>query len=337
MSDEKKSSFWKKILKKFLKKEEAKMLVSGLDKEVEEIVNILNENGMRPFASCDGTIKGHLADGEKNKHDVSLGYINMLDSDKVRDLFAILQEDDSYQLMITAQADGKLYGNEIKGLRYGIYFDNLKGGKVQELTQKLTDYLSGNIKPSKEQRARIDEASRLVNLNKDDNLIVQYYIHEIFKLHNMDEVKENYSVKFQQIEMKKDPRPLRIRSIQGEEQNLHIELDQISYRNGDFEQSLKVLAGLYDIYEMLPEIAPENVKNIIQEEYEKKQGFAQELQPSQMFVETQKFWQSIQRNTENCIEELNQMKIDKSIARHQRKLKKIEEARKRKRSEDIEV
>ena len=153
----------------------------------------------------------------------------------------------------------------------------------------------------------------------------------------MDEVKENYSVKFQQIEMKKDLRPLRVRSIQGEEQNLHIELDQISYRSGAFEQSLKVLAGLYDIYEMLPEIVPENVKNIIQEEYEKKQGFAQELQPSQMFVETQKFWQSIQRNTENCIEELNQMKIDKSIARHQRKQKKIEEARKRKHSEDIEV
>lgn len=65
------------------------------------------------------------------------GNMNMLDSDKVRDWFALLQEDDSYNLKITSQSDVMLYGNKISGLRYGIYFDNLRGGKVEELTQKL--------------------------------------------------------------------------------------------------------------------------------------------------------------------------------------------------------
>ena len=202
MNNERQLSFFKKIFNKFFKKEEIKMLVSGLDKEVEEIVNILNANGMKPFASCDGTIKGHMDDEGKYEH--TLGYISMLDSDKVRDWFALLQEDDSYNLKITSQSDVMLYGNKISGLRYGIYFDNLRGGKVEELTQKLNDYLSGNIKPTKEQRARIDEVSRLVALNKDDNMIVSYNIHELFKLHNMSEAKENYSVEFQQIKIKKD-------------------------------------------------------------------------------------------------------------------------------------
>lgn len=68
MNNERQLSFFKKIFNKFFKKEEIKMLVSGLDKKVEEIVNILNANGMKPFASCDGTIKGHMDDEGKYEH-----------------------------------------------------------------------------------------------------------------------------------------------------------------------------------------------------------------------------------------------------------------------------
>lgn len=341
MNENKKQSLWQRILSKFSKKEKTKMLVSGLDKEVEEIVNLLNENGMKPFASCDGTIKGHM-DGElKDEHDVSLGYISMMDSDKVRDFFAILQNDDSYNLSITSQSDIELYGNKVHGLRYGIYFDNLKGGKVEELTQILKLYLAGEITPTKENRARIDEISRLVNLNKDDNMIVTYHIHELFRLHNIESVDENYSVKFQQIDMRKDLRPLREHSIPGEEQNLHVELEQISYRTSGFAQSLKVLEGMYDLYEMMPDIDEKMRKAIIQEEFDDSRATTDGIDHSPMFVETQAFWQTIKDNADKCINEVNEERINKSIARHERKMSKMQKTSKNRKTgvkiEDIEM
>ena len=334
MNENKKISLWQRILSRFSKKEESKMLVSGLDKEVEEIVNLLNENGMKPFASCDGTIKSHM-DGEiKNEHDVSLAYISMMDSDKIRDLFAILQNDNSYHLTITSQSDVELYGNKVEGLRYGIYFDNLRGGKVKELTQILKSYLVGEIKPTKEERDRIDEISRLVNLNKDDNMIVSYHINELFRLHNIEEMEENYSVKFQQLELRKDLRPLRQQSIPGEEQNFHVELEQISYRTSDFGQSLRVLEGMYDLYEMMPNIEAEKKKTIIQEELGR-------FPNSPMFERTQVFWQTIKDNAEECINEINEERINKSIARHERKMNKIQKNSKSvnssRKTEDIEI
>ena len=326
MKDNKKT-IWQRILGRFFKEEQL-MLVSGLDKEVEEIVNLMNQNGMRPYASCDGSIKTHKANGELDG--IISGYIAMLDGNKARDLFAILQEDDSYKLSITSQEDNVLYGNELKGLRFTIYFDNLMGGKVDELTDFLKSYLDRKIKPTKEQRKRIDEIASLVGINKDNEVAVTYNIHPAYRLQDGEMVEENYSVEFEPYRMKKDLRKLRDCAMYKEETCLCVDLDRISYKTNDFGSGLKVLKGMYELYDMLPDVAPEQEKTIRMEEY--ANGGEHPI-----YIAIDDFNNRLSQNIDTRIKENDEIAVKKSIDRHQRKLEKMKKARQNKDSADIEI
>ena len=316
-----KKSWIKRLLDIILRREDkVKMLASNLDVDIEELVMMLNDNYMMPYASCDGNLKHHFDKWGNYDMDTTYGYVAMLESDKVRDLFALLQDDDSYQLTIRSLEDMELYGNELKGLRYGIYFDNHRGGKAKELTEIVKKYLLGEIVPTKEQRKRIDQLADTIKKAQGKNLSLEYVIHEIFRLENDEPQINNYTVRLFEITPERDLSKFALREINDEDQSLEIKENGFYYRTGDFEKSVQVASGLIDTYALLPEKS--------QDEAEIDSDFDEiTARPDEVMVHVQK----MKDNMYKYRDELKQRQVDKSIARHERKMSK-----KNRKSEDVE-
>lgn len=316
-----KKSWVKRLLDKILRREDkVKMLVSNLDVDIEELVMMLNDNYMMPFASCDGNLKHHFDKWGNYDMDTTYAYVAMLESDKVRDLFALLQDDDSYKLTITSQENMELYGNELKGLRYGIYFDNHRGGKAKELTEIVKKYLLGEAVPTKEQRKRIDQIADTLKRAQGTNLLPDFTIHEIFRLDNDEAKNNNYSVRLFEISPQRDLSKFALREINDADQSLEISKSGFYYRTGDFDKSVQVVAGLIDAYYLLPEKTPRDEKT--ESDYDEIPA-----RPDEVMTHIQK----MTANMYNYRDELKQRQVDKSIARHERKM-----AKKGKKNEDVE-
>ncbi|MBQ8299683.1 MAG: hypothetical protein IJX99_07540 [Clostridia bacterium] len=308
----KRKSWIKKLVDKILGRDsKVKMLTSDIDTDIEELVMMLNDNYMMPFASCDGNLKHHFDKWGNYDMDTTYAYVAMLESDKARDLFALLQDDDSYELTITSNKDMELYGNQLKGLRYGIYFDNHRGKKAQELTEIVKDYLLGDITPSKEQRKRMDQIADTVQRAQEKNLMLDFSIHEIFRLENEESPTNNFSVRLFEIEPQKDLSRLALREINDEDQSLEIGENGFYYRTGDFSKSVQVAAGLIDAYELLPEKPSRD--EIMEDDYGEIPA-----RPDEVSVHIQK----LTNNMYEYRDELKQRQVDKSIARHKRKMAK---------------
>jgi hypothetical protein len=108
---------------------ESNMQVSDIDEDLVEIIEYLNENGLRPFASCDGVHIHHSIDNRPNN-----AYIAMLKSEKIIDLMvAFLRDRDSFTVGLSNNPyfeKYELYGNEISGNTYGVYFQNSIGERT---------------------------------------------------------------------------------------------------------------------------------------------------------------------------------------------------------------
>ena len=316
-----KKTWIKRLLDKILGREnKVKMLALNIDVDIEELVMMLNDNYMMPFASCDGNLKHHFDKWGNYDMNTTYAYVAMLESDKVRDLFALLQDDDSYQLTITSQEDMELYGNALKGLRYGVYFDNHRGGKAKELTETVQKYLSGELVPTKEQRKKIDQVADTIKRAQGTNLSLDFVIHEIFRLENDESPINNYSVRLFEISSQKDLSKFALREINDEDQSLEIKENGFYYRTGDFEKSVQVTAELIDAYTLLPEKTPKDAE--INSEYEEIS-----TRPDEVMIHIQKMID----NMYEYRDELKQRQVDKSIARHERKMDK-----KGRKSEDVE-
>lgn len=299
-----------------------KMKVSNLDAGVAELVNLLNENGMRPFASCDGSVKSHMNEYFEIEHDViaGSGYIGMLDSDKARDLFALLQEDDTYRLSIDKMKEITLYGNKIEGLRYCIYFDNLRGGKAEELTKKVIAYLGGEIAPTEEQRKRIDKIAQTLEGISDENLRLGCSIHEFFKI-NSDkfDVGENYSFKIRQYQLKKDMTQIDRRKIEDFRQKLSVDSQSVYYSTTDFEQNMRIFKGILQIYDMLPELNEQEIENV-KREMAREEMLRRFSEGPLVDEKNREFDRKILRESVKYKDHYREKSVQKSIRRHEKKL-----------------
>ena len=128
------------------------MKISGIDKDFEDIIYYLDNNGFKPFASCDGVEANHI---EPNKvHDA---YIAFLKSPRINDLMAeFLKEKENFNIVLTSEnhfSPYELYGNIISGVTYDVHFSN----KLGENTQYFKDVIRRLIGNQKGETSLSDE------------------------------------------------------------------------------------------------------------------------------------------------------------------------------------
>ena len=145
------------------------MKISGIDKDFEDIIYYLDNNGFKPFASCDGVEANHIS-----PNDVDYAYIAFLKSSKITSLMAEFLKDKK-NFNITLKSDDhfkpyELYGNIISGTNYAVYFLNKKGERTkyfESIIKKLIEKEKNS--PSKEQE-NLEMLERVLEENSDSDL-----------------------------------------------------------------------------------------------------------------------------------------------------------------------
>ena len=124
------------------------MKTSNIDKGFVEIINSLNANGYKPVFSCDGVIAHH-----NTPDDVTYAYITFLESPKIYSLLAIIMEYTNFMIEISTSAyisPYEMYGNEISGILYSVYFDNQDGTKTKKFERLVKRAIKEKIVPKEE-------------------------------------------------------------------------------------------------------------------------------------------------------------------------------------------
>ncbi len=131
------------------------MKISGIDEDFVDIINYLDEAGYKPFASCDGVLAHHV-----DPEEVEEAYISFLDSSKIVELMATFLRDGRFTIIFKNSASKKpydLYGNEITGNTYSVYFSNLEG--------ELTSYFKNIIMQETRESVDKDDVAKLSRLS----------------------------------------------------------------------------------------------------------------------------------------------------------------------------
>ena len=137
------------------------MKVSGIDKEFVDIIDILNNNGYEPYASCDGTDASHLE--RRNNTSAYIAFFSNLKSQK---LMAALLRDSSFQIHLDNGyeiAPLELYGNIICGNRVMVYFNNKENQMTDYFKRIINGVINGEIDISNDeinQIKKIDKAMK---------------------------------------------------------------------------------------------------------------------------------------------------------------------------------
>lgn len=130
-----------------------------IDSDIRETVRIAFENGMRPYMSCSGSLKDH---DEKGAIPIA-GTIELLDSEYIREIMAILIADPNYSCSIRKQGATLFYDNVIpEGLNFELEFPNVCGDEGEKLSQLFTEVVNGR-RSLPEQRETIDVICDLIN------------------------------------------------------------------------------------------------------------------------------------------------------------------------------
>ena len=150
------------------------MKISDIDEDFVDIINYLNENGFKPFASCDG-VSSHHSDPS-----IISAYIAFMKSPKIIDIIAaFLRDKDRFKVTLTNEKEAKpyiLYGNEISGNTYQVHFAN-KLGEVTSYFEKVIKGVSeGNIKITEEEKKVLNLLDDILeeDLNTDLNFDVSF-------------------------------------------------------------------------------------------------------------------------------------------------------------------
>lgn len=130
----------------------------NIDKDFLNIIDYLDDNGFKPFASCDGVLANH-----ENPNIVNLAYISFLESDRILKLMCAFLRDSTFSVCINNHSTKEPYyylGNLISGNRYSVYFENKHGN--------ITQYFEKIIKGVNENKISIsdDELTFLSNINQ---------------------------------------------------------------------------------------------------------------------------------------------------------------------------
>lgn len=137
------------------------MKISGIDPDFINIIDYLDEKGYKPFASCDGVLANH-----DSPEQVYEAYISFLESPKIVELMAKFSKDAKFRIDIgnsTHKNPYELYGNEIEGNQYSVYFSNENG----ELTSHFEDVIMQVEKESVSSN-EVEKLGKLSSILKDD-------------------------------------------------------------------------------------------------------------------------------------------------------------------------
>ena len=130
-----------------------------IDSDIRDTVRIAFENGMRPYMSCSGSMKDHDSKGAIP----IAGTIELLDSEYIREIMAILIADPNYACSIRKQGATLFYDNVLpEGLNFQIEFANVCGDAQEPLSQLFTEVVNGR-KAWPKQRKNVDVICDLVN------------------------------------------------------------------------------------------------------------------------------------------------------------------------------
>ena len=160
----------KSDLKRFKKKETMK--VGEIDEDFKYIIDLLNQKGFKPFASCDGVL-AHHSEGKE-----PLGaYISFMDSQRIIDLLAALSRDS--ELFCLEISSGRnipysLYGNLIRGKQFRVGFSNSDGSVTRYFEKIITKTIDGSIKVSKEEKLPFKKI--VTALDKDKRSDLRIYV-----------------------------------------------------------------------------------------------------------------------------------------------------------------
>ena len=130
-----------------------------IDSDIRDTVRIAFENGMRPYMSCSGSLRDH---DEKGAIPIA-GTIELLDSEYIREIMAILIADSSYACSIRKQGQTLFYGNVLpEGLNFELEFPNVCGDTGERLFQLFAEVVNGR-RSLPEQRKTVDVICDLVS------------------------------------------------------------------------------------------------------------------------------------------------------------------------------
>lgn len=145
------------------------MEISDIDIDFKNIINYLNRNGFKPYASCDGVIKNHPIDEPP-----SYAYIGFLKSEKIIDLMAaFLRDNDIFTVNFSNSTYMKpyyLYGNLIDGNKYSVNFYNKKGDITAYFEKIIIQLIKGKITISDEEKRKLKLLSEVMEEDEKSDL-----------------------------------------------------------------------------------------------------------------------------------------------------------------------
>lgn len=145
------------------------MVVSEIDEDFVDIINLLNENGFKPFSSCDGVLSHHTPENRP------LGaYIAFLKSDGIIDLFTAMTRDNS-DFIVEFSNNAHMFayeyfGNIINGDLCTIRFDNEYGEKTGYFKQIITGIINGEIVVSDDEKEQLQQLSECLDMTENSEL-----------------------------------------------------------------------------------------------------------------------------------------------------------------------
>jgi hypothetical protein len=142
------------------------MNIGEIDEDLREIIAYLNNNGFKPWASCDGVWAHH---SESYRPDD--GYIFFLKSEKIFDLLAaFLRDGDTFEIDMSNATESNpyvIYDNVIYGNQYGVRFPNARGENTYYISKIIKGIISGDITIGNKEKEGLQQLSDCLDfLNK---------------------------------------------------------------------------------------------------------------------------------------------------------------------------
>lgn len=138
---------------------EWKCPLDNIDSDIRELVKIALNSDMHPYMSCSGSYKDH-----KNSPAIPVyGFIEVLDSEHIREIIAILINNKNFTCKIKKAPEASFYGNKLpEGLRFEIDFENARGKVGQELRQLFNDVVLGRRSMPSDKK-KVDSICKLLS------------------------------------------------------------------------------------------------------------------------------------------------------------------------------
>ena len=138
------------------------MINGEIDEDFINIIKYLDENGYRPWSSCDGVLNHHSKENKPN-----MAYISFLHNDRIIDLMTVfLRDKENFTVNICSQNTKKPYtyfGNIISGIKYKVEFSNYYGERTQYFDKIIKGITEGKIEIKDKEKKGLQEIITLLD------------------------------------------------------------------------------------------------------------------------------------------------------------------------------